>query len=76
MDRPDVQQIWQEFTHHDFVEGLGKGTLPVQRFKEYLVQDYLYLVGSILGAPETLLIRSCRSNLLAAMHLHRTRPRA
>ncbi|KAJ5133389.1 heme oxygenase-like multi-helical [Penicillium atrosanguineum] len=44
MDRPDVQQIWQKFTHHDFVEGLGKGTLPVQRFKEYLVQDYLYLV--------------------------------
>lgn len=24
---------------------MGQGTLPVERFKEYLVQDYLYLVG-------------------------------
>jgi len=48
MDRPDVQRTWQKFTHHEFVEGLGQGTLPVERFKEYLVQDYLYLVGSIL----------------------------
>lgn len=23
---------------------MGQGTLPVERFKEYLVQDYLYLV--------------------------------
>ncbi|KAJ5087518.1 heme oxygenase-like multi-helical [Penicillium angulare] len=44
LDRPDVQRVWQKFTHHDFVEGMGSGTLPLQRFKEYLVQDYLYLV--------------------------------
>lgn len=79
MDRPDVQQIWHKFNHHEFVEGLGKGTLPVQRFKEYLVQDYLYLVSADFGVYftlETLLIRSCRSNSLAVMHLHHTRPRA
>ncbi|KAJ5974197.1 Phosphomethylpyrimidine kinase type-1 [Penicillium waksmanii] len=44
LDRPDVQTVWQKFTHHEFVEGLGQGTLPLDRFKEYLVQDYLYLV--------------------------------
>ncbi|CAI7667732.1 unnamed protein product [Penicillium pancosmium] len=44
LDRPDVQPVWQKFTHHEFVEGLGQGTLPLDRFKEYLVQDYLYLV--------------------------------
>ncbi|KAJ5569701.1 heme oxygenase-like multi-helical [Penicillium hispanicum] len=44
LDRPDVQRVWWKFTHHEFVEGLGQGTLPVERFKEYLVQDYLYLV--------------------------------
>ncbi|CAI7579527.1 Phosphomethylpyrimidine kinase type-1 [Penicillium manginii] len=44
LDRPDVQQVWQKFTHHEFVAGLGQGTLPLDRFKEYLVQDYLYLV--------------------------------
>ena len=49
MDRPEVQRIWQRFTHHDFVEGMGQGTLPVERFKEYLVQDYLYLVSFVAG---------------------------
>ncbi|CAG8425233.1 unnamed protein product [Penicillium salamii] len=44
LDRPDVQRVWQDFTHHDFVKGMGRGTLPLQRFKAYLVQDYLYLV--------------------------------
>ncbi|KAJ5172653.1 heme oxygenase-like multi-helical [Penicillium capsulatum] len=44
MDRPDVQCAWEKFIHHEFVEGLGNGTLPLERFKEYLVQDYLYLV--------------------------------
>ncbi|KAJ5599646.1 hypothetical protein N7450_000713 [Penicillium hetheringtonii] len=44
LDRPDVQRVWERFTHHDFVEGMGQGTLPLGRFKEYLVQDYLYLV--------------------------------
>lgn len=44
LDRPDVQKVWQRFTYHEFVEGMGHGTLPLDRFKEYLVQDYLYLV--------------------------------
>ncbi|KAL4807113.1 Phosphomethylpyrimidine kinase-domain-containing protein [Aspergillus unguis] len=44
LDRPDVQSVWKRFTEHEFVSGLGSGSLPVERFKEYLVQDYLYLV--------------------------------
>lgn len=44
LDRPDVQRVWEKFTYHEFVEGMGHGTLPLARFKEYLVQDYLYLV--------------------------------
>ncbi|KAL4785146.1 Phosphomethylpyrimidine kinase-domain-containing protein [Aspergillus varians] len=44
LDHPDVQSVWKDFTEHNFVSGLGSGTLPVERFKEYLVQDYLYLV--------------------------------
>ncbi|KAL5047285.1 hypothetical protein BDW71DRAFT_197019 [Aspergillus fruticulosus] len=44
LDRPDVQSVWKRFTEHEFVSGLGGGTLPVERFKEYLAQDYLYLV--------------------------------
>lgn len=39
-----MRPIWHRFTHHPFVQGLGDGTLPLKNFKDYLVQDYLYLV--------------------------------
>lgn len=42
--RPDVQSVWKEFVHHPFVMGLGDGTLPLESFKGYIIQDYLYLV--------------------------------
>ncbi|KAJ5882081.1 heme oxygenase-like multi-helical [Penicillium soppii] len=48
LDRPDVQRVWQEFTHHDFVKGMGQGDLPLEHFKAYLVQDYLYLSAQIV----------------------------
>lgn len=35
---------WQAYIHHDFVESLGAGTLPLESFQDYLVQDYLFLV--------------------------------
>ncbi|EER40015.1 phosphomethylpyrimidine kinase THI20 [Histoplasma capsulatum var. duboisii H88] len=54
LDRPDVQPVWKAFTEHEFVAGLGKGTLPVEKFKGYLIQDYHYL------------IHFARSNALAA----------
>ena len=44
LDRPDVKQLWHDYTHHEFVEKLAKRTLPLDIFKNYLVQDYLYLV--------------------------------
>lgn len=44
LERPDVQRLWKKYTEHEFVARLGDGTLPVENFKEYLVQDYLYLV--------------------------------
>ncbi|KAL3488728.1 hypothetical protein BJX62DRAFT_227157 [Aspergillus germanicus] len=48
LDRPDVQSVWKKFTEHEFVLGLGSGSLPVERFKEYLAQDYLYLSAKIV----------------------------
>ncbi|KAL1301808.1 hypothetical protein AAFC00_005999 [Neodothiora populina] len=44
LDRSDVAEVWQKFTHHEFVEQLGNGTLPVEKFKFYMAQDYLYLL--------------------------------
>lgn len=44
LDRYDVQPIWHEYTHHEFVHKMGDGTLPPDVFKDYMIQDYLYLV--------------------------------
>jgi len=44
LDRDDVQKPWKEYTQHDFVQSMGSGTLPVEKFMYYLVQDYLFLV--------------------------------
>jgi thiaminase len=44
MDRDDVKPLWHQHTHHAFVEQLADGTLPLQSFKHYLIQDYHYLV--------------------------------
>ena len=35
---------WDAYIHHEFVEDLGQGTLPLPVFQDYLVQDYLFLV--------------------------------
>lgn len=55
LEREDVQQVWKEFTQHEFVEKMGDGTLPVDRFKFYMVQDYLYLVSFMHRVMGTLL---------------------
>ena len=34
---------WDAYVAHDFVRGLGRGTLPEAAFRHYLVQDYLFL---------------------------------
>ncbi|KAI2626484.1 Phosphomethylpyrimidine kinase-domain-containing protein [Hypoxylon sp. NC1633] len=44
LERPDVSPVWQRFINHPFVLGLGNGELPLESFKGYLIQDYLYLV--------------------------------
>ncbi|KAG5949800.1 hypothetical protein E4U53_005753 [Claviceps sorghi] len=44
LGRPDVKDVWRRFVHHPFVMAIGDGSLPLESFKRYLVQDYLYLV--------------------------------
>ncbi|MGX2951016.1 thiaminase II [Ursidibacter sp. B-7004-1] len=34
---------WQDYTRHEFVQQLAKGTLPKIAFQHYLKQDYLFL---------------------------------
>ncbi|KAL7894998.1 Phosphomethylpyrimidine kinase domain-containing protein [Trichoderma sp. SZMC 28014] len=44
LEHPAVRSVWDEFVYHPFVMALGNGTLPVESFKGYIIQDYLYLV--------------------------------
>ena len=42
--RKDADLIWKEIFSHPFVVELYKGTLPIEKFKFYVLQDYNYLV--------------------------------
>ncbi|MGL5616608.1 MAG: thiaminase II [Sarcina sp.] len=35
--------IWKQYLEHPFIKELGEGTLDKDKFKEYLIEDYLYL---------------------------------
>jgi thiaminase/transcriptional activator TenA len=36
--------IWESYHAHPFVRGIADGTLDREKFKYYMVQDYLYLI--------------------------------
>ena len=38
-----VKDIWPEYNNHPFVKGIETGTLDKNKFKRYIIQDYLYL---------------------------------
>lgn len=35
--------LWERMVTHPFVQELGQGTLPVEKFRRYLLQDYLFV---------------------------------
>ena len=39
-----VAPIWQKTLTHPFVTGLGDGTLPLENFRFYMCQDYVFLI--------------------------------
>ena len=45
--RKDAGHIWKKIFEHPFVVELYRGSLPVEKFKFYILQDYNYLVGAI-----------------------------
>ncbi len=42
--RDKAGNIWQAIFEHPFVTGIGDGTLPVEKFKFYVRQDYVFLI--------------------------------
>ena len=35
---------WHAYCHHAFVQGIADGSLPLENFRHYLQQDYLFLI--------------------------------
>ena len=38
-----AKDIWAAYNEHPFVLGIQDGTLAREKFKYYIIQDYLYL---------------------------------
>jgi thiaminase (transcriptional activator TenA) len=42
--RRDTSEAWGQYTRHPFLLALAQGTLPLEGFRRFLIQDYLYLI--------------------------------
>lgn len=75
LDREDVRPVWEKYVHHPFANQMGDGTLPIEEFKEYLVQDYLYLVHfartNALAAYKSTSIDTITASAQIVLHIER-----
>ena len=39
----ESKEIWDKYLQHPFLVEMGEGTLDKEKFRQYLIQDYLYL---------------------------------
>lgn len=42
--RAEASEVWEKCFEHPFVQGIGRGDLDEDRFRRFLLQDYLFLV--------------------------------
>lgn len=66
-----VDGIWAEYYTHPFVKGIEDGTLDRERFRYYIIQDYLYLIEYIkvfgIGIAKA---KSAETTKLFASYVH------
>lgn len=41
--KSEYAELWARATHHPFIDELGNGTLPVEKFRRYFLQDYVFV---------------------------------
>ena len=58
--RTDHTTAWERVVTHPFVLEMGDGTLPLDKFRFYFVQDYIFV--KELVAMMGLAIRACSSS--------------
>ncbi len=74
--------IWEADLQHPFVRGIADGSLPTEKFKFYLIQDYLFLLDysrvfahGVIKAPDeatmALFSQLLNETLNTEMDLHR-----
>ena len=44
--RRKTLDIWEKEKQHPFITGIGDGTLPLEKFRYYMRQDYVFLIES------------------------------
>lgn len=80
--REAARDIWERCLQHPFVVGIGDGTLPIEKFQYFMLQDYLYLFDyarlfalGVVKAREPELMREFAGNVEAIlngeMNIHR-----
>ena len=79
----ESSDIWQSYHSHPFVTGMADGSLAIEKFRYYMIQDYLYLfdyarvfaLGTAKASdPETMAIFAGYVNqiLNGEMQIHRS----
>ncbi|KAK4138159.1 hypothetical protein BT67DRAFT_437510 [Trichocladium antarcticum] len=73
LERPDVAPVWHKFVNHPFVLAMGDATLPLESFKGYLIQDYLYLIqfsrSNALGAYKAKTMKDIAASAEIVTHI-------
>ena len=80
--RQAADPVWETCLHHPFVTGIGDGTLDVEKFRHFMLQDYLYLFDyarvfalGVVKARDPELMRTFSQNVDAIlngeMNIHR-----
>ena len=80
--RDAAASVWEECLKHPFVTGIGDGTLDIEKFRYFMLQDYLYLFDyarvfalGVVKARDPELMRAFAANVDAIlggeMNIHR-----
>ena len=40
----ETKELWERYSEHPFVRGIADGSLDEEKFRYYMVQDYIYLI--------------------------------